>query len=181
MSAQASFDFDAPSPPAPTVKHESPRSRLLLKPDEAADVLGIGRSTLYDLLAVGLIDSVQNRQIASYLDGRIGGVRGPADAGAERRRVDERVLESLVSHKGSCYRQRVVAALIGVTEIARMLDVSQQRASQIIDAYDDFPQPAAVIGTRRAWDQHEVERWVEGHPDRRPGRPRRAGGSEGDK
>ena len=34
-------------------------SRLLLKPEEAAEVLGIGRSTLYELLAAGHIESVQ--------------------------------------------------------------------------------------------------------------------------
>lgn len=32
--------------------------RLLLRPEEAADVLGIGRSKLYDLLATGEIESV---------------------------------------------------------------------------------------------------------------------------
>lgn len=60
MSAQASFDFDAAPVPlrAPVSKHPS-ASRLLLKSDEAADVLGIGRSTLYELLAAGEIESVQ--------------------------------------------------------------------------------------------------------------------------
>ena len=32
--------------------------RLLLRPEEAADVLGIGRSKLYDLLATGEVESV---------------------------------------------------------------------------------------------------------------------------
>jgi excisionase family DNA binding protein len=32
--------------------------RLLLRPEEAADVLGIGRSKLYELLAAGVIESV---------------------------------------------------------------------------------------------------------------------------
>lgn len=34
-------------------------ARLLLRPEEAADVLGIGRSKLYELLAAGVIESVQ--------------------------------------------------------------------------------------------------------------------------
>jgi excisionase family DNA binding protein len=60
MTAQTSIDFDAIPVPlrAPAAKHGS-ASRLLLKPDEAADVLGIGRSTLYELLAAGHIESVQ--------------------------------------------------------------------------------------------------------------------------
>lgn len=33
--------------------------RLLLKPEEAAEVLGIGRSKLYELLAGGEIESVR--------------------------------------------------------------------------------------------------------------------------
>jgi len=33
--------------------------RLLLKPEEAAEVLGIGRSKLYELLAAGEIESVR--------------------------------------------------------------------------------------------------------------------------
>jgi excisionase family DNA binding protein len=33
--------------------------RLLLKPEEAAEALGIGRSKLYELLAIGVIESVQ--------------------------------------------------------------------------------------------------------------------------
>jgi excisionase family DNA binding protein len=32
--------------------------KLLLRPDEAADVLGIGRSKLYELMATGEVESV---------------------------------------------------------------------------------------------------------------------------
>lgn len=59
MSAQASFDFDGAPVPERAASGTQARSRLLLKPDEAADVLGIGRSTLYELLAAGRIESVQ--------------------------------------------------------------------------------------------------------------------------
>ena len=34
-------------------------TRLLLRPEEAAEVLGIGRSKLYELLAAGRIESVR--------------------------------------------------------------------------------------------------------------------------
>ena len=33
--------------------------KLLLKPEEAADLLGIGRSKFYELLAQGAVDSVR--------------------------------------------------------------------------------------------------------------------------
>jgi excisionase family DNA binding protein len=33
--------------------------KLLLKPEEAAAVLGIGRSKMYELLAAGLVESVR--------------------------------------------------------------------------------------------------------------------------
>lgn len=58
MSLQASFDFDGPQRPergpAPTGHR-----RLLLRPEEAAQVLGIGRSTLYELMAAGEVESVR--------------------------------------------------------------------------------------------------------------------------
>ena len=87
---------------------------------------------------------------------------------------------TLVVHNSFVYPRPVAAEFVGVTEIARMLGVSQQRASQIIDVYEDFPPPAALIGTRRAWDRDEVELWIAEHPNRGPGRPRRTDGDEGD-
>ena len=92
----------------------------------------------------------------------------------------EALANILVNHNSIHYGRRVAARLVGVTEIARMLGVSQQRASQIIDAYDDFPPPAAFVGTRRAWHGHDVEQWIARHPDRGPGRPRRTDDGEGD-
>jgi excisionase family DNA binding protein len=54
VSALASFDADHPS----GGNRSAGVARLLLKPEEAAEVLGIGRSTLYELLAAGQIESV---------------------------------------------------------------------------------------------------------------------------
>lgn len=70
----------------------------------------------------------------------------------------------------------VPAELVGVAAVARMLGVSHQRASQVIDSYDDFPAPVAVVGTRRAWDRADVESWMASHPERKPGRRRRTDG-----
>lgn len=56
---------DVPKPPAAIARAaagmavRAMSSRLLLRPEEAAEVLGIGRSKLYELLAAGVIESVQ--------------------------------------------------------------------------------------------------------------------------
>ena len=62
--------------------------------------------------------------------------------------------------------------MIGTTDVAAMLGVSRQRVDQIIESYPDFP-AADRVADRRVWKQAEVERWIEAHPERRPGRPRK--------
>ncbi|GAA2409883.1 hypothetical protein GCM10010433_05790 [Streptomyces pulveraceus] len=37
----------------------APADRLLYRPEEAAEVLSIGRSTLYELMTAGLLESVK--------------------------------------------------------------------------------------------------------------------------
>jgi hypothetical protein len=64
--------------------------------------------------------------------------------------------------------------LVGVTEIAAMLGVSRQRADQITRHYADFPSPEVVLSSGRIWSRVSVERWMEHHPVRPPGRPRKA-------
>ena len=59
--------------------------------------------------------------------------------------------------------------LMAIPEIARLLGVSRQRASKIIQTYGDFPDPVADLSIGRVWRRHDVERWERTHP-RRPGR-----------
>ena len=61
--------------------------------------------------------------------------------------------------------------LVGITEIARMLGVSPQRADQLSRAYADFPAPEAELSAGRIWKRAAVERWIKVHPVRKPGRP----------
>ena len=61
--------------------------------------------------------------------------------------------------------------LVGLSEIAAMLGVSRQRASQIVRDYDDFPAPVAELASGRIWETAAVEAWAEAHPVRPPGRP----------
>jgi prophage regulatory protein len=60
-------------------------------------------------------------------------------------------------------------------EIARMLDVTRQRAVQVVGSYADFPTPVATLASGRIWERDAVEAWITAHPDRKPGRrPKRS-------
>ena len=61
--------------------------------------------------------------------------------------------------------------LVGLSEIATMLGVSRQRASQLVRDYDDFPAPVAELASGRIWETETVEAWANAHPVRPPGRP----------
>jgi prophage regulatory protein len=50
--------------------------------------------------------------------------------------------------------------LVGLTEIAAMLDLSRQRVDQIVRADASFPEPVAVITAGRIWRRSDVERWA---------------------
>jgi prophage regulatory protein len=50
--------------------------------------------------------------------------------------------------------------LVGLTEIAEMLDLSRQRVDQIVRADPRFPEPVAVIAAGRIWRRSDVERWA---------------------
>jgi predicted DNA-binding transcriptional regulator AlpA len=50
--------------------------------------------------------------------------------------------------------------LVGLTEIAEVLDLSRQRVDQIVRADLTFPEPVAVISAGRIWRRSDVERWA---------------------
>ena len=60
--------------------------------------------------------------------------------------------------------------LVGLSEIASMLGVTRQRASQLVRDYDDFPPPVAKLASGRVWETAAVEAWAKAHPERPPGR-----------
>jgi predicted DNA-binding transcriptional regulator AlpA len=55
-----------------------------------------------------------------------------------------------------------VEKLVGVTQVAELLGVSKQRASQIV-RQKGFPDPAAMLGKRSAWRRADVLRWGRRH------------------
>jgi len=58
---------------------------------------------------------------------------------------------------------------MAIPEIAELLGVTRQRASKIIQSYEDFPLPVAELSIGRVWLRPVVEQWAQTHP-RRPGR-----------
>jgi len=52
-----------------------------------------------------------------------------------------------------------------------MLGVSRQRVAQLIETYEDFPQPEVELSGGRVWSRTAVETWIASHPEREPGRP----------
>lgn len=50
--------------------------------------------------------------------------------------------------------------LVGVAEIAEMLDITRQRVDAIVRTHDDFPQPQAELKAGRVWLRSEVEAWA---------------------
>lgn len=65
----------------------------------------------------------------------------------------------------------VSSHLVGLSEIAAMLDVTRQRVGQLVSDYDDFPPPVADLASGRIWETVAVEAWANAHPVRLPGRP----------
>jgi predicted DNA-binding transcriptional regulator AlpA len=61
----------------------------------------------------------------------------------------------LVPVKGYC----AGVELVGLKEIAEMLQVSKQRAGQLA-ARADFPEPLGEISAGRVWKRSEVEEWA---------------------
>ena len=50
--------------------------------------------------------------------------------------------------------------LVGLTEIAEMLDVSRQLA-HVWAVGEDFPEPVAVLAQGRVWKRAQVLKWAE--------------------
>jgi hypothetical protein len=62
--------------------------------------------------------------------------------------------------------------LVGIRELAELLDVSRQRASEL-QTRPGFPRPCQVLASGPVWVKPVVEHWVATW-DRKGGRPRKA-------
>lgn len=69
---------------------------------------------------------------------------------------------------------------MGLSEVARILGVSRQRAAQLVRDYADFPGPVAILASGRIWNRVAVETWAAMHADRPAGRPRNTRNDQGD-
>lgn len=59
--------------------------------------------------------------------------------------------------------------LVGVAEVAQMLDVTKQRVSQLMEG-SRFPRPAAVLASTPVWLEQSIRAFASSW-DRKPGRP----------
>jgi hypothetical protein len=64
-----------------------------------------------------------------------------------------------------------VPELVGVAELADLLNVSRQRASELARSRE-FPKPWVVLKAGPVWKRSSIARFA-GHWSRQPGRPRR--------
>jgi prophage regulatory protein len=53
--------------------------------------------------------------------------------------------------------------LVGITEIAKRLRLSRQRA-HVLATSDDFPRPVEGLARGRVWKAADVERWIAENP-----------------
>jgi len=49
--------------------------------------------------------------------------------------------------------------LVGIPEIAELLDVSRQYAHRLADR-EDFPEPEVELASGRVWKREAIERWA---------------------
>ena len=68
-------------------------------------------------------------------------------------------------------RMRNFPPLVGISEIAKIVSVTRQRALEV-SRRPDFPRPLAVLAAGPVWNRHAVARFLERWPRRRTGRPR---------
>jgi predicted DNA-binding transcriptional regulator AlpA len=73
----------------------------------------------------------------------------------------------------------MAAALLGASDVAKLLGVSRQRVYELLDTHEDFPRPVASLARGAVWDRGQVEAWVATWK-RRPGRPAKAEGQTED-
>lgn len=50
--------------------------------------------------------------------------------------------------------------LVGMAEIAQLLDVSKARVDQLARQHPKFPKPVAELSAGRIWRREDVEEWA---------------------
>lgn len=73
--------------------------------------------------------------------------------------------------------EEVTPELLGVSEIAALLDVTRQRAHQLT-ARDDFPQPIQRLSNGPIWTRPSIQTFIDGW-ERKAGRPARVAETPG--
>jgi hypothetical protein len=101
------------------------------------------------------------------------GEAGAAAIETVTRRVAGRVIAiEVMTTEEADRRLAEVAPLVGITEIAGMLDISRQRVSTL-SRRGDFPAPLARLASGPVWRKGDLSTFASGWR-RSPGRPRKA-------
>lgn len=66
-----------------------------------------------------------------------------------------------------------IPQLVGLTEAAKIMGVSPQRAAQLVEAYpDDFPEPVAQLACGPIWTEQDIWKFQLWRP-KKAGRPKK--------
>lgn len=57
-------------------------------------------------------------------------------------------------------RSPSVEDLVGVKEVAEMLDISRQRVNVILQSHPDFPEPIGQPAAGRVWQRRDIVEWA---------------------
>jgi len=128
--------------------------------------------------------SYDAQMLAARFDGR---AADPESALVKARRIFERALRrarfpgvptivavevEAVEELERRLRGLNVPPVVGIAELASVLRVSKQRASEL-SRRPSFPRPLATLAAGPVWDRFAIARFVERWPRRRTGRPKR--------
>lgn len=71
---------------------------------------------------------------------------------------------------GNMAREMIATQLVGLAEVAELLEVTK-RTAVTYSQRPDFPAPLARLAAGPVWNRREVERWARRSKPRRGGRP----------
>ncbi len=78
-----------------------------------------------------------------------------------------------MEHLAAEQEQSNMPELIGVTELAQLLGVTRQRASELARTGSGFPRPLRFLASGPVWDKATIMRYVDRWERRPRGRPKR--------
>lgn len=132
--------------------------------------------TAVDLNGLGRFSVRLTLEDSSPIDALIR-AKSSAESAAKKAGLPEYPMVGLEVHEWNEFERQVeeptFPAVIGISELASMLDVSRQRASELARS-EHFPKPFAQLAAGPLWLEPNIRDFVATW-ERRPGRPRKVG------